>query len=53
MKGTFARTNLGPGISGEKLSKNGRMKGQSKKRKHDELDGVSDDDKSDTSVDSD
>ena len=41
------------GVSGGKISKNGRSKGVGRKRKHDDLDNVSDQEKSDTSADSD
>ena len=40
-------------VSGETISKNGRSKGIGRKRKHDDLANVSDEDKSDTSADSD
>ena len=52
-KELFALAKAESTVTGETLSKNGRSKGISRKRKHDDLTNVSDEDKSDTSADSD
>ena len=52
-KELFALAKAESTVTEEKISKNGRSKGLGKKRKHDDIANASDEDKSDTSADSD